>query len=656
MISPDINANTGIEIMGDNAQTSELQKLQDKVRALERQNALLKQNQPIDSVDGAELATTGDNLLQKMAKGNSSSSSTAVCERIEDVKLIDIESLEGTEGDWLISMDQEEVENLEDVDWLRRDVENPSAIVAIKKKSLVNKLEDLARRSPSHSLYSYGAQVNGSRRSSNSLTSSPLKSYASSTPSSKYSAPSRGQQFDPRTFTRPPGAKAGAYSLPPEDEDTHIRKTSYHRLNFGTRAGDDNPLNTTFDQLEISDVGPDLTYSNITGEKINSTFNRTSEVNLTNSHCDEDKNVLNSTFDKIGLKESLNSTFTRGASMQAFNSTFNRTNPESAVINTTFEKETPGEQRKMSEDRLSSASSSCDGLVSNRLSRESSQDILVEDIDRLSTTSAMSESSVSHRLNDVQDVQDIARMQEESLKHSTPLKNQRSDTMSPLSEQSLSSPVEDGGGYQSEESCGSESGAMRNGPRRGEVQYGYGGRDGYQGNGQYSSQDSLPDSPYSSQSLDSHASQGGPDVRRSMPNLNKLRGAKNGTVVANPQYGLSQARYHNSDSRLQPPGSRLQGPSHLAAPNRTLRAPSSGLVRPSKISSGLRPPGGQERKLSGIARPANQGIPRPGQSRLQAPGQFQRRGMSRGVMPTRGGASRITAPRTGNQNWMEDCY
>ena len=59
--------------------------------------------------------------------------------------------------------------------------------------------------------------------------------------------------------------------------------------------------------------------------------------------------------------------------------------------------------------------SSCD--VSNRLSRESSQDLLVEDldtIDRLSTPSAMSESSVSHRLNDVQDVQDIARMQEES--------------------------------------------------------------------------------------------------------------------------------------------------------------------------------------------------------------------------------------------------
>jgi len=661
MISPDINANTGTGIMGDNAQTTELQKLQDKVRALERQNALLKQNQPLDSVDGAELTKVGDNLLMKMSRGKSSSTQNGAGERIDDVKLIDIEALEGSEGNWLISMDREDFESVDEIDWLRRDVESPSAMVAIKKKSLVNKLEDLARRSPSHSLYNYGSQINGSRRHSSSLNSSPLKSYASSTPSSKYAAPSRGQQFDPRTFTRPPGAKAGAYSLPPEEEDSRVRKSSYHRLNFGSRNGDNNQLNTTFDQLEISDVGADVTYSN-SGEKNNSTFNKTSEISLTNNHCDEeDKNVLNSTFDKVGPKEGSNSTFTRGASMQAFNSTFNRTNPEPGLLNTTFEKETPGEHRKMSEDRLSSTSSSCDGGASNRLSRESSQDILVEDIDRLSTTSAMSESSVSHRLNDVQDVQDIARMQEESLKHSTPLKNQRSDTISPLSEQSLSSPVEDVGGYQSEESCGSESGVVRNGPRRGDVQYGYGNREGYQGNGQYSSQDSLPDSPYSSQSLDSHASQGGPDVRRSMPNLNKLRGAKNGTVVPNPQYGLSQARYHNSDSRLQPPGSRLQGPSQLAAPNRTLRAPSSGLVRPNKITTGLRPPatastGGQERKLSGIARPASQGIPRPGQSRLQAPGQFQRRGISRGVMPTRGGSSRITAPRTGNKNWMEDCY
>ena len=52
-----------------------------------------------------------------------------------------------------------------------------------------------------------------------------------------------------------------------------------------------------------------------------------------------------------------------------------------------------------------------------------------------------------------------------------------------------------------QESCGSESGVVRPGPRRGETQPRC---------GVYSSQDSLPDSPYSSQSLDSHASQGGP--------------------------------------------------------------------------------------------------------------------------------------------------
>ena len=48
------------------------------------------------------------------------------------------------------------------------------------------------------------------------------------------------------------------------------------------------------------------------------------------------------------------------------------------------------------------------------MSRDSSHDGLLDDCDRLSTASVTSESAVSHRLNDVQDVQDLARMQEES--------------------------------------------------------------------------------------------------------------------------------------------------------------------------------------------------------------------------------------------------
>ena len=48
------------------------------------------------------------------------------------------------------------------------------------------------------------------------------------------------------------------------------------------------------------------------------------------------------------------------------------------------------------------------------------------------------------------------------------------------------------------------------------------------------------------------------EVRRSMPNLNKLRGGKVGQAPS-AQYGLSQAKYHNSESRLQNPQTRLAG-------------------------------------------------------------------------------------------------
>ena len=50
-----------------------------------------------------------------------------------------------------------------------------------------------------------------------------------------------------------------------------------------------------------------------------------------------------------------------------------------------------------------------------------------------------------------------------------------------------------------------------------------------------------------------------------MPNLNKLRGGKVGQGAAPAsQYGLSQAKYHNSESRLQNPHSRLGGKTVIA--------------------------------------------------------------------------------------------
>ena len=177
---------------------------------------------------------------------------------------------------------------------------------------------------------------------------SPYKSFTTSPPSAKYTAtPSRGQNFDPRTFTRSPahrGGGGGAYSLPPEDDVEKVRKSSYHRLNFGAKSKEENLLNTTYD---TEDFGNN-TYTS--SDKLNSTFNKTSEIITDNNiQCN---NQLNSTYDRnISLiKDGLNSTFTRSGEKP------------SGILNATFEKDGPvnglvANHRKMSEDRLSSASS-----------------------------------------------------------------------------------------------------------------------------------------------------------------------------------------------------------------------------------------------------------------------------------------------------------
>ena len=51
------------------------------------------------------------------------------------------------------------------------------------------------------------------------------------------------------------------------------------------------------------------------------------------------------------------------------------------------------------------------------------------------------------------------------------------------------------------------------------------------------------------------------EVRRSMPNLNKLRGGKvgGGPRAGAGQMGAAAKYHHNSESRLQQPPSRMQG-------------------------------------------------------------------------------------------------
>lgn len=201
--------------------------------------------------------------------------------------------------------------------------------------------------------------------------SSPYTNFTTSPPSAKYAAPAsaspiRGQGFDPRTFTRPSATRAGAYSLPPEEAEAKIRKSSYHRLNFGAKTEEENFLNTTYDR---DNDGKNATFD--MGDKLNSTFNKTSDI-ITDNHCNE----LNATYERNTsvTQDGLNSTFTRngrggggGAHNATFerggnNATFNRGEIQPGLLNATFEKDGGSvnggaNHRKMSEDRLSSASS-----------------------------------------------------------------------------------------------------------------------------------------------------------------------------------------------------------------------------------------------------------------------------------------------------------
>jgi hypothetical protein len=123
-------------------------------------------------------------------------------------------------------------------------------------------------------------------------------------------------------------------------------------------------------------------------------------------------NVGNGTFDLGQRGSAANTTFEVRNSGVGVNTTFEVRNSGGGA-NSTFEIRPSGvdPNRKLSEDRLSSTSTNSNNhYMTHRLSRDSSHDLL-DDADRLSTTS---ESSVSHRLNDVGDVQHIARMQEES--------------------------------------------------------------------------------------------------------------------------------------------------------------------------------------------------------------------------------------------------
>jgi len=206
LICPDLNANNGAIAKGGDTgmeRTSELQILQEKVRALERQNAELKQARRPSEIESDEKGRT---LSDSDASGRTTkegSDSSVDSLRLEDMKLIDVNSLEGEEGTWLVP-----VSGGGEREWLRGEVEATGALI-VNKKTLVNRLDDIARRSPSRSRYQRGSP-NSSLSSGRSMMSPPLAQYLksqgshpiSSTPSAKYQTSPGVRTYDSRTFRR----------------------------------------------------------------------------------------------------------------------------------------------------------------------------------------------------------------------------------------------------------------------------------------------------------------------------------------------------------------------------------------------------------------------------------------------------------------------
>ena len=119
----------------DAVQSSELLRLQEKVKALERQNAILKQSKTGDNVDEAE--ARGDNCAKRISIISTGDE--------DDIKLLEIEDLDGSEDNWLFDLSAGDQGGEDESDWLRADVTSPTSAVALKKKSLVNKLDDIAK-------------------------------------------------------------------------------------------------------------------------------------------------------------------------------------------------------------------------------------------------------------------------------------------------------------------------------------------------------------------------------------------------------------------------------------------------------------------------------------------------------------------------------
>ncbi|KAK6172932.1 hypothetical protein SNE40_016491 [Patella caerulea] len=177
----------------------EVKKLQDLVKKLEKQNELLRSKQKLQTIDSHLSNGDPDNkpVVTKNTESNDKSKLTKDCLKgLDEVEIVNVDelSLKNEEDEsWLYSSPKAPTPQQTKVSpykWVRQEFDHPSPELVSGRKSLLSKMDEVARMNRSCSTPTLGSSQSNSQ-------SSPLSR------STENTTPYGGGRVDTGTFTRP---------------------------------------------------------------------------------------------------------------------------------------------------------------------------------------------------------------------------------------------------------------------------------------------------------------------------------------------------------------------------------------------------------------------------------------------------------------------
>ncbi|KAK3100054.1 hypothetical protein FSP39_013965 [Pinctada imbricata] len=226
---------------------AEVKKLQDLVKKLEKQNEVLRGRQKLQletlqngEVEQGKLSTIRNNNIstsdinEKIKKKSISS--------LDDIDILDVENLSVKEDEdsWLYSSPKPPTpaqNRLSPYKWVRQEYEHPSPEVESARRSLINKLDEVARMSRSSSTPAFGYH---STPTSARSYSGRMSQSAENTPHRYQQPPARkllannmgdsSSRIDTGTFTRPKKSRDRHHNTEPDIAHQYQQPESRHDI------------------------------------------------------------------------------------------------------------------------------------------------------------------------------------------------------------------------------------------------------------------------------------------------------------------------------------------------------------------------------------------------------------------------------------------